>query len=84
MAKRNNNQKLATQQSVDQVVKSIRDIMRRGRGPDARLHALGGLRRSVVDTRTPEELVQIIEAKGREIAEALETILGKPELSPRS
>jgi type I restriction enzyme M protein len=35
------------------------------------LKAVNPNRRPVVDTRTPEELMEIIEAKGREVAEAL-------------
>jgi len=33
-------------------------------------------RKPEVDTRTPEELIQIIEAKGREVMEALAVLRG--------
>ena len=35
------------------------------------LKAVNPHKKSVMDTRTPEELLDIIEAKGREIAEAI-------------
>jgi type I restriction enzyme M protein len=35
------------------------------------LKAVNPHRKSVLDTRTPEELLDLIEAKGREIAEAI-------------
>ena len=40
------------------------------------LKAVNPNRREVVDTRTPEELLDIIEQKGKEIAEALATLRG--------
>ncbi len=38
------------------------------------LKAVNPNKKPVVDTRTPEELLDLIEAKGREIAEALATL----------
>jgi type I restriction enzyme M protein len=40
------------------------------------LKAINPHKRPVVDTRTPEELMQIIEAKGREVSEALKLLRG--------
>ena len=38
------------------------------------LKAVNPRKRPVVDTRTPEELMDIIEAKGREVADALSVL----------
>jgi hypothetical protein len=35
----------------------------------------------VADTRTPEELIGIIEAKGKEVADALAVLAGKGQLT---
>jgi hypothetical protein len=40
------------------------------------LKAVNPNKKPVVDTRTPEELLDIIEAKGRDIAEALALLRG--------
>ncbi len=42
------------------------------------LKAVNPNKRPVVDTHTPEELMDIIEAKGREVAEALSALRGVP------
>ncbi|MBN2124969.1 MAG: hypothetical protein JW821_11790 [Deltaproteobacteria bacterium] len=42
------------------------------------LKAVNPNRKPVVDTRTPEELLDIIEAKGKEIAEALAALRTPP------
>ncbi len=42
------------------------------------LKAVNPNKKPVVDTRTPEELLDLIEAKGREIAEALAVLKGMP------
>jgi hypothetical protein len=46
------------------------------------LKAVNPHKKPVLDTRTPEELMDIIEAKGREIAEALERL--RTASKPRS
>jgi len=38
------------------------------------LKAVNPNKKPIIDTRTPEELLDIIEAKGREIQESLETL----------
>jgi len=40
------------------------------------LKAVNPNAKSTVDTRTPEELLDLIEAKGREVTEALATLRG--------
>jgi type I restriction enzyme M protein len=40
------------------------------------LKAVNPNAKSVEDTRTPDELIDFIEAKGREVAEALATLRG--------
>jgi type I restriction enzyme M protein len=47
------------------------------------LKAVNPHRKPVVDTRTPEELMDIIEAKGREVAEALSALRRPRGLSQR-
>jgi type I restriction enzyme M protein len=46
------------------------------------LKAVNPHKKSVVDTRTPEELLDLIEAKGREIAEALAVLRGGGRCGP--
>jgi type I restriction enzyme M protein len=60
-----NNKSFATQQSLNGAIKSICDIMRRS-------NCAGALQDE--DTRTPEELLDVIDAKGQELAQALEAL----------
>jgi hypothetical protein len=73
MAKRapriGNGKKLATQQSVDAAIWSICDVMRRGNVANRKVE---------VDMRTPAELLDLIEAKGREVATALAALRNLP------
>jgi type I restriction enzyme M protein len=45
------------------------------------LKAVNPHKRLVADTRTPEELIGIIEAKGKEVADALAVLAGKGQLT---
>lgn len=68
-------------QAIEKVDAKIKDLTRESKDLAAKakeiedavydLKAVNPNRKPVVDTRTPEELMDIIEAKGREVAEAL-------------
>jgi len=47
------------------------------------LKAVNPNKKPVVDTRTPEDLMDIIEAKGKEVAEALAAVRRKSEVARR-
>jgi hypothetical protein len=86
-AANNKGKRFVTQQSVNSAIKSICDIMRRSNcaGPlqyvpeltwilfakNYDLKAVNPNAKSNEDKRTPDELLDVIEAKGREVAEAL-------------
>ena len=71
-------------QAVDQAEAKVRELTRDSRDLAGKakeiddavydLKAVNPHRRPVVDTRTPEELMNIIEGKGREIADVLEAL----------
>jgi type I restriction enzyme M protein len=68
-------------QTLEDAEANVRELTREARDAAAKakeiedavydLKAVNPHRRAVVDTRTPEELIATIEAKGREVAEAL-------------
>lgn len=67
-----NGKRLTTQSSVSSAVESIYDIK-----------ALNLNREGIVDERTPEEILDTIEAKGREVAEALAALRLTGKVSKR-
>ena len=74
--------------AVEKAEAKVKDLTRESRDLAAKakeiedavydLKAVNPHRKPVVDTRTPEELIDIIEAKGREVAEAMETLRSGP------
>jgi type I restriction enzyme M protein len=74
--------------AIEEAETKIKDLTRESRELAAKakeiedavydLKAVNPHRKPVVDARTPEELMDIIEAKGREVAEALATLRSGP------
>lgn len=71
-------------QTFEEAQTKLKELMREARELETKakeiedavydLKAVNPNKRAVVDTRTPEELMEIIEAKGREVCEALATL----------
>lgn len=79
--------------AIDEADARVKDLTREVRDLDAKvkeiedavydLKAVNPNKKPVVDTRTPEELTDIIEAKGREVAEALAALRTNNDVARR-